>query len=122
VFEQVSPSEKVPVVDLSLFSDEEGPIPDTSWDEEFARRLFSDLNHGVLGPPDDGKVIILSDSDEEEEVREEHAIDAEVVPSSTVRSPAPTASADDVDDADKGRSPDQAIGGSSSGRDKASLS
>jgi hypothetical protein len=36
--------------------------------EEFVRRLFRDLNRGVLGPSGDGKVIILSDSDEEEEV------------------------------------------------------
>jgi hypothetical protein len=48
VFEQGGPSEKVPVVDLS--SDEEGIIPDTSWDEEFIRRLFGDLNRGVLRP------------------------------------------------------------------------
>jgi hypothetical protein len=117
VFEQVGPFEKVPVVDLSSSSDVEGPILDTSWDEEFARRLFGDLNHGVLEPPGDGKVIILSDSDKEEEVCEEYAVDAEAM-----RSPAPTASTDDVDDADKGRSPDWAIGGSSSGRDEANMS
>jgi hypothetical protein len=49
VFEQDSPSKKVLVVDLSSSSDEEGLIPDTSWDEEFARRLFGDLNRAVLG-------------------------------------------------------------------------
>jgi hypothetical protein len=38
------------VVDLSSSSDEKGLIPDTSWDEEFVRRLFGDLNCGVLGP------------------------------------------------------------------------
>jgi hypothetical protein len=54
------------VVDLSSSSDEEDFIVDTSWDAEFARRLFGDLNRDVLGPPDNGKVIILSDSDEEE--------------------------------------------------------
>jgi hypothetical protein len=64
VFQQGGPSEKVPVVDLSLSSDVEGIIPDTSRYEEFARRLFDDLNRGVLGPPGNGKVIILSDSDE----------------------------------------------------------
>jgi hypothetical protein len=52
-------------VDLSSSSDEEGLIHDTSQDVEFARKLFGDLNHGVLGPLDDGKIIILSDSDEE---------------------------------------------------------
>jgi hypothetical protein len=42
-------------------------------------------------------------------------------PSSTVKSPAPTASADDADDVDKGRSPDRVIDGSNSGRDEADL-
>jgi hypothetical protein len=66
VFEQAGSSKQVLVVDLSSSSDEEDFIVDTSWDAEFARRLFGDLNRDVLGPPDDGKVIILSDSDEEE--------------------------------------------------------
>jgi hypothetical protein len=33
-------------------------------DEQFARRLFGNLNRDVLGPPDDDKIIIISDSDE----------------------------------------------------------
>jgi hypothetical protein len=53
-------------VDLSSSSDEECLITDTSCDEEVARRLFGDLNRDVLGPPGDGKIIILSHSDEEE--------------------------------------------------------
>jgi hypothetical protein len=89
-------------------------------DEEFTRRHFIDLNRGVLRPPDDSKVIVLSDSEEEEVCKEEDAADAEAVPSSTVKSPAPTASTNDADDADKGHSLDQMIGDSSSGRDKAS--
>jgi hypothetical protein len=48
-------------------------------------------------------------------------IDAEVVPSSVARSPAPTASVDDADDTDKDDAPDRAIGGSSSGENKAGL-
>jgi hypothetical protein len=92
MFEQGSPYEKVLVVDLSSSSDEEGLLPDTSWDEEFARRLFGDLNRGVLGPPGDGKVIILSDSDEEEEVCDEAAANAEVASYSAVKSRAPIAS------------------------------
>jgi hypothetical protein len=119
VFEQGSPSEKVLVVDLSSSSDKECLIPDTSQDEEFTRILFGDLNRAVLGPSDDGKVIILSDFDEEEEVHEEDAVDVEAAPSSAVKSPVPTAS---TDDADKGRSPDRAIGGSSSGGDETDLS
>jgi hypothetical protein len=121
VFEQGGPSEKVPVVDLSSSSDEEGLIPDTLWDEEFARKLFGDLNSGVLGPPGDGKVIILNDSDEEDEVREEHADDAEAAPSSDVKSSTPTTSVDDDDGIDKGRSPNRAISGSSSDGDEAGL-
>jgi hypothetical protein len=104
VFEQGGPSKNVPVVDLSSSSDEEGLIPDTSQDEEFAKRLFGDLNCDILGPLDDGKIIILSDSDdEEEELREEDAVNAKVVPSSVVRSP------------------DRAIGGSTSSGDEVGL-
>jgi hypothetical protein len=78
-------------------------IPDTSRDEEFARRLFGDLNRDVLGPPGDGKVIILNDSDEEEEeVREEKAVDAEATPSSVTGIPASIASAASADEAPKG--------------------
>jgi hypothetical protein len=121
MLEQGGPSEKVTVVDLRSSSNEEGIIPYTLRDEEFARRLFGDLNHDVLGPPGDGKVIILGDSDEEEEVCEEDATNAEVAPSSAVKSPTPTASFKDANDADKGRSPDRVIGNSSSGGDKAAL-
>jgi hypothetical protein len=110
------------VVDLSSSSDEEGLIADTSRDEELTRRLFGDLNCDFLGLPDDDKIIILSDLDEEEEeVLEEKTTDAEAVPSSVARSSAPTASAADIDDADKGDTPDWVIGGSSSGGDEAKL-
>jgi hypothetical protein len=53
------------VVDLSL--GEEDAFPNTSWDEKIARKIFGDLNRGLLGPLEDGNMIILSDSDEEEE-------------------------------------------------------
>jgi hypothetical protein len=118
VLEQGRPSEKIPMLDLSSSSDEENLIPDTSRDEEFAKRLFGDVNRGLLGSPGDDKVIILSDSDEEEEVREEDTVDAKTMPSSVVKSPTPTASVDDADDVDKGHSSDQVIGDSSSGRDE----
>jgi hypothetical protein len=58
------------VIDLSSFSDEEDLIAATSHEFEFAQRLFGELNHVVLGPPSDDKIIVLSDSNEEE-VREE---------------------------------------------------
>jgi hypothetical protein len=60
-------SGKAPVIDLSSSLDEEDIIAVTSRDFEFTQRLFGDLNRVVLGPPDDGKVIILDDSDEEKE-------------------------------------------------------
>jgi hypothetical protein len=52
-------------------------------------------------------------------VREEDVADVEATPSSTMKSPAPTASTDNVDDADKDCSPDRVIGGSSSSGDEA---
>jgi hypothetical protein len=110
----------VPMVDLSSSSDEKGLIPDTSWDDEFARRLFGNLNCSVLGPPGDGKVIILSDPDEDEEVCEEDATDAEAAPSSDVKSPTPTAT--DTTTTDNSHSPDRVIGDSSSSGDEADSS
>jgi hypothetical protein len=65
VFEQGGFSGKAPVVDLSFSVDEEGLVPNTSCDEEFAQKLFGDLNRDVLEPPDDSNIIILSNSDEE---------------------------------------------------------
>jgi hypothetical protein len=83
-YEQGESTKRIPVVDLS--SDEEDIFPDTSRDEEFSKRLFGDLNCGLLGMPGNGNVIILNDSDEEEELREEDTADAEDVPSSVVNS------------------------------------
>jgi hypothetical protein len=114
--EQGGSFEKAPMVDLYSSSNEEGTIPDTSCDAEFARKVFANLNRDVLGLPSDGNIIILSDSDEEEKVH-----DAEVAPSSAVRSPAPTASVDNANDADKGDSLEQAIGGSNNGGDEDGL-
>jgi hypothetical protein len=108
--------------DLSSSSDEGDLIADVSRDEEFARRLFGDLNHNFLGPPSDGRIIILSDSNKEkEEVCEKKASDVEAAPSSIARFPTPTASADDADGADKGDTPDRVISGSSNGGDEACL-
>jgi hypothetical protein len=127
VFEHKGPSGKAPVVDLSSSPDEESLILDTSQDAEFARRLFSDLNRDVLGWPNDDKVIILSDSDEEEEVREETVDAIDVVPSTLVKSLAPTASAANIDEDPKGMqddnsdalAPDREISNSISGGDEA---
>jgi hypothetical protein len=40
--EQGGPSEPVAVVDLTLFLSEEDSVADTSWDEEFVRKLFDE--------------------------------------------------------------------------------
>jgi hypothetical protein len=64
-FEQGSSSGKAPVIDLSLSSDEENFITNTSCDTELARNFFCDLNRDILGLPSDDKIIILDDSDEE---------------------------------------------------------
>jgi hypothetical protein len=69
------------MIDLSSSSDEEEFFVDTSRDAEFTRRLFGDLNRDLLGPPRDSKVIILSDSDEEQKVCEETAADTDAVAS-----------------------------------------
>jgi hypothetical protein len=106
VLEQGGPFEKAPVVDLSSSSDDEGLILDTSRDEEFARRLFGDLNRDVLGPPGDDNIIILNNSNEEEEVHEEDVVNAEATPSSAVRSLAPATSTADADEDRKGMQDD----------------
>jgi hypothetical protein len=72
-YEQGESTKRIPVVDLS--SDEEDIFPDTSRDEEFSKRLFGDLNCGLLGLPGNGNVIILNDT-----------TDAEDAPSSVVNS------------------------------------
>jgi hypothetical protein len=115
------------MVDLSSSLDEEDLIPDTSWDEEFTKKIFSDLNRDVLGPPDDGNIIILTDSDEEEDVRKEDVTNIEVMPSSTARILASTTSTADTDEAPRGvqddnsgnRTPDSEADGGSNGGDEA---
>jgi hypothetical protein len=98
IFEHGGPSERIPVVDLS--SDEKDLFPDTLRDEEFTRKLFSDLNRGLLGTPGDDNIIILSISDEDEEVHEEEATDTKAAPPSAVMTLAPTTA--DAEDASKG--------------------
>jgi hypothetical protein len=95
--EQGGLSEPVPMVDLASSSGEEDFFADTSRDEELARKLFGDLNRDILGPPGNDKIIILSDSDDEDEVHEDATVNAEVVPPSAVNSPVTLASAADAD-------------------------
>jgi hypothetical protein len=123
MYEHDEPSEGFLVVDIS--SREEGAFPNTSCDEEITRRLFNDLNHGLLGPPNNDNIIVVSDSNEEEQVCEDDRTDAEAVPSSAGDSRTPTTSATDGDDAPDGvqndsngsSTPDRVQGGSRDGRD-----
>jgi hypothetical protein len=71
VFEQGNASRKILMLDPSSF------IVDTSHDEELTRKLFGDLNHDILGSPGDGKIIVLDDSDDDGEAREEKTADIE---------------------------------------------
>jgi hypothetical protein len=107
---------KAPMMDVSPSSGEGDLIVVVSRDE-----AFGNLNRDILGPPGDGKIIILSDSSEEEEVHEEKASNAAATPSSVVRSRASTASTDDIDSTNKSNTPDWATGGCSSGGDEAGL-
>jgi hypothetical protein len=98
VFAQGGPSRNILVIELSSCSNEEDFFADTSQDAEFARRLFGNLNRDLLGPPDDGKVIVLNDSDEEEEVHEDTTADTDAAPSAIVKSSTPAASTADADE------------------------
>ncbi len=64
-------------------------IVDTSRDEELTRKLFGDLNHDILEPPGDGRIIILYDSDDDGEAQEETTaeIESSVAPASTNDAP-----------------------------------
>jgi hypothetical protein len=114
VREHGGPSKENQVVDLSS-DEEEDALPDTSRDEEFTQRFFGDLNRRLLGPPDDSNVIILSDSIEEVEVREEITADTEAAPPFDVNSPAPSVSATGADDALTGVQDDNSDGGDKGG-------
>jgi hypothetical protein len=102
-------------VDLALSSSEEDSVADTSRDEEFARKLFGDLNRDILGPPDDGKLIIISDSDDEDETHEDAAGNAEAAPPSAVNSADSPTTASDIDETPDGVSDDNTDGGDEAG-------
>jgi hypothetical protein len=97
-------------VDLALSSGEEDSVADTSRDEELARKLFGDLNRDILGLPGDGKIIILSDSDDEDETPEDVAVNAEAAPPSATNSTDSPTSAPDADETPDGVSDDNADG------------
>jgi hypothetical protein len=99
------------MVDLASPSGKEDFFADTSRDEELARKLFGDLNRDILGPPSDGKIIVLSDSDDEDEAHEDIAINAEAAPRSAVNSPVTPASTADADETPDGVQDDSSDGG-----------
>jgi hypothetical protein len=77
---------------VTLVSIPSSLVVDTSHDEEFARKLFGDLNHDTLGPPGNSKIIIIDDSDDDDEAQEEGTtcIDPTAVPASATDAPAGT--------------------------------
>jgi hypothetical protein len=103
-------------VDLASSSGEEDSFTDTSQDEELAKKLFSDLNRGILGPPGDGKIIVLSDSDDEDEAHEDTVINAEAAPPSAANSSDTPTFAPDADE-----TPDGVQDGNTDGGDEAGL-
>jgi hypothetical protein len=107
VFEQGNASGKIPMLKPSSF------IVDTSRDEEIGRKLFGDLNRDILGPPGDGTIIILDDSDDGGEAQEEKTaeIESTVAPASADDAPVETR----IDNSDD-QGPDQeADGGDNNG-------
>jgi hypothetical protein len=77
---------------VTLVNDPSSLVVDTSCDEEFARKLFGDLNRDILGPPGDGKIIMIDDSDNDDEAQEKGTAGAKpmAVPSSTANAPVAT--------------------------------
>jgi hypothetical protein len=102
-------------VDLASSSGEEDSFADTSRDEELARKLFGDLNRDILGPPDDGKIIVISDSDDEDEMHEDTAVNAEAAPPSAANSVNSPTFAPDADETPNGVPDDNADGGDEAG-------
>jgi hypothetical protein len=93
MYEHDEPSKEFSMVDLgSKDEDEDWDAPDTSRDEEVACKLFGDLNRDLLGPPSDGKVVVIVSDTDEEEHEDDHA-NTDAAPSSLRVPPAPSASA-----------------------------
>jgi hypothetical protein len=113
--EQGGPSEPVLIVDLASSSGDEDSFADTSRDEELARKLFGDLNRDILGSPGDGKIIVLSDSDDEDEAHEDVVINAEAAPPSAANSTDTPTSAPDADKTPDGVQDDNTDGGDEAG-------
>jgi hypothetical protein len=87
-------------------------IVDTSHDEEFAKKLFNDLNRDILGPLGDGKIIIIDGSDDDEAQEETDGIKPTAIPASV----ADALAGAKVDNSDDQESDQEADGGDDSGR------
>jgi hypothetical protein len=102
-------------------------IVDTSRDAKLGKKLFGDLNRDILGPPGDGKIIVLDDFDDDVEAQEEKTVGIEstVAPASTDPALSAPTSADDApagakigNSVDQG--PDQEVDGGDGGERSAS--
>jgi hypothetical protein len=102
-------------VDLTSSSGEEDSFADTSRDEELARKLFGDLNCDIHGPPGDGKIIVLSDSDDEDETHEDATVNTEAAPPSAANSADSPTSAPNADETPDRVPDDNADGGDEAG-------
>jgi hypothetical protein len=107
VFKQGSASGTTPVSGPSSL------IVDTSRDEEFARKLFGDLNRDILRPPGDGKIIIIDNSDDDDEAQEEET--AGIKPTTTPAFAADAPVGAKIDNSDDQGSDQEADGGGDSG-------
>jgi hypothetical protein len=96
---------------MTPVSDPFSLVVDPSRDEEFTRKLFGDLNHDILRPPGDGKIIIIDDSDEAKEDGTA-GVEPTSVPAPAADAPAGTR----VDNSDDQRSDQEADGGDNSER------
>jgi hypothetical protein len=98
VFEQGNASGNTPMIDLSSSSNEENFIVDTSHNVELAKKLFGGLNRNILGPPGDGKINVLDDSDDETEAQDEKTagIKPTAAPASVDQTSTAPTSADDA--------------------------
>jgi hypothetical protein len=102
-------------VDLASSSGEEDSVADTSRDEELTRKLFGDLNRDILEPLGDDKIVVLSDSNDEDGTHKDAAVNAEAAPPSAANSADSPTSAPDADDTPDGVPDDNADGGDEAG-------
>jgi hypothetical protein len=87
---------------------------DTSHDEQFTRKLFGDLNRNILGPPGNGKIIIIDDSDNDDEAQDEGTVGIE--PTAVLASAADAPTGARVTDSDDQGSDQEVDGGDNSER------